>query len=772
MLTPITVLCRPEARQRFTLIARRFVAFLLISLCISATIVGCGPQQKPLSLKLWEYPRWRETPDAIDRFFWMRRQAAEFERNHPGVSIELTELSWEHGEDKKRIAIAAGVGPDIMTGTLPVQFVQDNLLEPVTGYMTSEERADFLSPALDGVTYNGDLYGWPWYLTGNAMFLNLDLFKRFGVVPPDHDWTTTQFVDCAQKLTQDVDGDGIPDVHGFGFLVRPGDTAVWPFLFANGIRFNTHSGWDGLQEASAGLAFLRSLIHEAGVAPVQCAAWDTEALWQRFANRREIAMAPWGIWAIPKLRSLGDFSFTVLPFPSLDSPPAPPRRSFIGVSGIFVLKQKDERKRSLCMEFARFLVRPEAQKDLAQYGVFPSRASAGNIYEDDRLMAETQAIINNGQIVPKHPEWSKVDESLQRGFQLALLKEKSVGAVLNDAIAQARRAVQAKARTSGEDGTGRTNRVLMVVLILFVATAVATPLLLFFSRLRTSDSASALGFLLPALTIFAVFLLFPLVWVAGLSFQQYSIADGTATWTGFRNIRAVLHDAAFCRAAVNTVIYTTVVVPTSTLSALVVASLIYPLSERVRSFFRGAYYLPGVASVVVIAMVWRWMFNEDFGLLNQSLGFFGLPEIRWLTSPRVALWSVILMSIARPPGGPILIYLAALDAIPKSLYDAADMDGAGPLRKWWHISVPLLRPTTLFIALTISIASFQVFTQVFILTDGGPGYATEVIAHRIYTAAIRDFDFGMAAAMSLLLLVVIALASALQYRFFRSEVEY
>jgi multiple sugar transport system permease protein len=133
---------------------------------------------------------------------------------------------------------------------------------------------------------------------------------------------------------------------------------------------------------------------------------------------------------------------------------------------------------------------------------------------------------------------------------------------------------------------------------------------------------------------------------------------------------------------------------------------------------------------------------------------------------------VILTSIARPPGGPILIYLAALDAIPKSLYDAAEMDGAGSLKKWWHVSVPLLRPTTLFIALTITIASFQVFTQVFILTDGGPGYATEVIAHRIYTTAIRDFDFGLASAMSFLLLGVIALASALQYRFFRSEVEY
>ena len=104
-----------------------------------------------------------------------------------------------------------------------------------------------------------------------------------------------------------------------------------------------------------------------------------------------------------------------------------------------------------------------------------------------------------------------------------------------------------------------------------------------------------------------------------------------------------------------------------------------------------------MASVVVIVMVWRWMFNEEFGLLNVGLNFLGLPGVRWLTDPGVALGSIILTSVARPPGGPILIYLAALDAIPTSLYDAGEIDGAGPLRRWWHITVPLLRPTTLFL---------------------------------------------------------------------------
>lgn len=748
--------------------------FALASLTI---LFGCGAAQRPVTIKLWEFPRWRESPNSVDRFAWMRRQIADFERTHPQVSVELTELTWERGEDKKRIAIAAGVGPDMITGTLPVQLVERGLVEPVDAYMTDEEKADFFPPALDAFTYEGKTYGWPWYLTGSAMFLNLELFERYGIPPPSADWNYKDFLECARRLTRDIDGDGRPEVYGFGFLVRPGDTSVWPFLFPDGLRLlpgASASPFEPNGGGKAGFRLLHELIHRERVAPIQCAAWDTEALWQRFTNQRDIAMAPWGIWAIPKLRTIADFDFEVLPYPSLSATaPAVPARAFIGTSGFVVLRQADARKRELCMEFARFLVRPEAQGELALYGVFPSKISAGNIYEGDELMARTQEIITAGQTVPRHVEWAKIDEKLQREFQLALLGEKSVQEALSQGARQTRIILEkSKESTASAPAGGRPGRMLPIVSALFALGGAFTICIMFLAHRGRAVSASPFAFLCPALTVFGVFLLFPLCWVVLLSFQEYSIANAHSTWTGLQNLRSAVRDPVFTKAALNTLIYSAVVVPVNTLSALVVASLIYPLSSRARSFFRGAYYLPGVASVVVIAMVWRWMFNENFGLLNAALGFLGLPGVRWLTNPHVALSSVILTGIARPPGGPILIYLAALDAIPTSLYDAGEIDGAGPLRRWWHVTVPLLRPTTLFLALTITIASFQVFTQVFILTDGGPGYATEVVVHRIYTAAIRDFDFGAAAAMSLILFGVILFVSALQYRFFRSEVEY
>jgi len=757
---------------------KNFFVSTIISLLLSLTILaGCSPAQKPITIRLWEFPRWRETPDSLDRFYWMREQIRQFEAAHPEVSIELTELTWERGSDKKRIAIAAGVGPDIVTGTLPVQLAEKGLIEPVGAYMAQEEKADFFKPALDAFTYKGEIFGWPWYLTGNTMFINLGLFRQNGVKPPGADWTYEEFLDCARKLTHDQNNNGAPETYGFGFLVRPGDTNIWPFLFPDEIDFlsKTPLSSDELKnESESGLRVLYDLIHKEHIAPIQCGAWDSLALWQRFADQRNIAMAPWGIWAIPKLRTLESFDFDVLPYPRLDSPEHErPMRAFIGTAGFIVLRQPDPMKRQLCMEFARFLVRPAEQHELALYGVFPSRISTGNIYGDDELMAKAQRVITSGQSVPRHAQWEKIDEKLQKEIQLALLNEKSVDDALNDGTAQIGKILRVEAARDLAAADKEPKKIIPPSIFpLVVIMLLAIFYTLFLIRKGTTGSISAYGFLFPALAFFSIFMLFPLCWVFTLSFQHYSIGEAGSRWVGLENLRLALQEKAFTRAALNTLIYSIVVVPVNTMSALVIASLIYPLSNRLRSFFRSAYYLPGVASVVVIAMVWRWIFNENFGVLNGVLGLLGLPGIRWLTDPRIALWSVILTSIARPPGGPILIYLAALDAIPTSLYDAGEIDGAGPLRKWWHITVPLLRPTTLFLALTITIASFQVFAQVLILTDGGPGYATEVIVHRIYTAAIRDFDFGIAAAMSLILFLVIMFVSAIQYRFFKSEIEY
>jgi ABC-type glycerol-3-phosphate transport system substrate-binding protein len=175
--------------------------YAIVLLALLVVAAACGPPKKPVTIKIWEFPRWRETPDSLDRFYWMRLQIAEFEKLHPEVSVELTELSWGRGADKKRIAIAAGVGPDMVTGTLPVRLIEKELVESIDPYLTEEERADFFEPALDAFTYEGVTYGWPWYLTGSVMFVNLELFEKYGVAPPSPQWNYSEFLDSARRLT-------------------------------------------------------------------------------------------------------------------------------------------------------------------------------------------------------------------------------------------------------------------------------------------------------------------------------------------------------------------------------------------------------------------------------------------------------------------------------------------------------------------------------------------------------------------------------------------
>lgn len=287
---------------------------------------------------------------------------------------------------------------------------------------------------------------------------------------------------------------------------------------------------------------------------------------------------------------------------------------------------------------------------------------------------------------------------------------------------------------------------------------------------RIWKARSGYLFILPKFILFTVFVLVPIVWSLFVSFQEYRIF-GTE-WVGLRNFIDAFQDDLFWQAVSNTLRYAVVVTPASVIIALVLASLIHPLRAGAQTFFRASFYLPTVASSVVIAMVWRWIFQTRFGLANYFLGLLGVEPINWLHSSAWALKSVILMAVLTPPGTGIILYLAAMGSIPDSLYEAARIDGANRFMQWWKITVPLVRPTTLYLLIVSTIGSFQVFDRVMMMTQGGPGYATTTIVHRIYNVAFRDFQFGYAGAMSMLLFAAVIILALIQSRLVSSDVEY
>lgn len=274
-------------------------------------------------------------------------------------------------------------------------------------------------------------------------------------------------------------------------------------------------------------------------------------------------------------------------------------------------------------------------------------------------------------------------------------------------------------------------------------------------------------FLLPKLVLFTLFVAIPVLWAFVLSFQEYKIFG--SEFAGLQNYITVFQSAAFMAALKNTLLFTIVTVPFGVITALIGASMIFALGKVSQSFFRSAFYLPTVTSMVIIAMVWRWMYNYDFGLFNYILGWFGVDPINWLGQSSTALWALIIMQCLIPFGVGIIMYLASMGSISNALYEAAKIDGAGSLKQWWHITVPLLKPTTLYLVLLSTIGSFQVFTQIIMMTGGGPGNATETLVHLIYKTGFRDFEFGLAAAQSVVLFVIILIFSVIQFRVLRHD---
>ena len=309
----------------------------------------------------------------------------------------------------------------------------------------------------------------------------------------------------------------------------------------------------------------------------------------------------------------------------------------------------------------------------------------------------------------------------------------------------------------------------LVALVLWTALVLLTVWNL--ERPRTLRAAyTAYGFLTPAIVGLLLFFVGPMIFALYISFHEWSIVEQAKPFVGLGNYAELLRNGDFRHALWITFLYT-LHVPVSMALALGLALLLNrPL--RGVGVFRTLFFLPSITSFVAIAMVWEWIYNPDFGLANWVLGLFGLSGSGWLSDPGTALLSLMLMAIWIGVGYQMVIFLAGLQSIPQSLYDAATIDGAGPVRRFLRITLPLLRPTTFFVLVTSVIGSFQVFTQVYIMTDGGPVRATDVVVYHIYTAAWDRFRMGEAAAMSWVLFAILLVVTLVLFRFTGRETSY
>ena len=296
---------------------------------------------------------------------------------------------------------------------------------------------------------------------------------------------------------------------------------------------------------------------------------------------------------------------------------------------------------------------------------------------------------------------------------------------------------------------------LLTVLILFLLPLSARPPLL-------RRTVTAWAFLAPATLLLAVFTFGPLLFSLWISLHEWHLVDPVHSFVGLDKYRDILLDADWWGALRNTAVFT-LHVPLAMAVALALA-LLTRGSRRAVRLARLALFLPGITSVVAIAVVWKWLLNDGYGPVNRLLQSAGLGPVAWLSSPETALVTLMAISVWMVVGYQMVVFQAGLAAIPRDWYDAARVDGAGPVQRFRHITLPGLRHTLFFVLVTSVIGSFQVFGLVYVMTEGGPLGATDVAVYHIYREAWEFLRFGNAAAMSWILFAVVFVATWLHFR--------
>lgn len=276
--------------------------------------------------------------------------------------------------------------------------------------------------------------------------------------------------------------------------------------------------------------------------------------------------------------------------------------------------------------------------------------------------------------------------------------------------------------------------------------------------------------MLPHSLVFVLFFLLPVLMTFALAFLDYR--PTRVSWVGLENFRTVLRDPLMGVALKNTAIFTAAVVTLWLGKALLIAYLLDPLSRGLQVFYKSAFYLPAVTSTVIVSLVWLWIFNPSFGLLNALMRGLGLESVSWLGNTATALPALIAMQVVMGGGSSIVLLSAALARIPRDYYEVALIDGASRGTIFVKIVLPLIRPTLLYLVVTGTINTFQVFESVYVMTQGGPQFATITVVYLIYQTAFQQFKLGVAAAQAILLFLVTFALAALQFRWLGQNVEY
>ena len=289
------------------------------------------------------------------------------------------------------------------------------------------------------------------------------------------------------------------------------------------------------------------------------------------------------------------------------------------------------------------------------------------------------------------------------------------------------------------------------------------------SKRQRTQALIGAAYIAPSFILMMIFNVTPIFFSLYISFHKYSMSS-SPIWLGLENYRKLFNNRVLSEALGNTVRYVLITVPIQTILALLIAVFIAEhMKNRYGSLMRSIIFIPVIVSLIASATVWDIMYQPKGGLINQALGLIGLPSVSFLAKKATALPSVAAVAIWKNTGYYMVIYYAGVMNVPTDVREAAIVDGATPVQRFWHITLPILKPITYMIVTLGIIGSFQVFDLVYKMTGGGPGRSTYTVAYVIYTFAFQDKNFGYASAVAICLMLVILLIHTIQSMFFKEK---
>lgn len=749
----------------------------LLGLSITTILLSAGVSQASRETIVFWYGATQDERAVYERM------VAQFERTNPDIHVNAVLVPQSYIERKLILSIAGGVPPDVVRfyAHLGGELMARYALEPVDDLARRDkvDLTDFYPVAIQQNSYRGHLYGMPWLLSPNALIYNIDLFKQVGLDPNKPPRTWDELENYSLRLTK-RDTNGVIEQLGFADLANF-NLFLWQSggqLLSNDLKSPSFNSPEG----KASLTWMRSfLVREVGdFATLQAFNSSFKGAAQDAFGLGKVAMRIDSPFRIPDLRKYyPDLHFGVAPAPWSKVHTAEVVGNSLVVPG--GCKHKEAAWR-----FIKFVTSKQQMVAVCRSASrIPARRSAAMspAFYDDPVMRPFVEQIPSGHSVPVAAGYQQFAEALGRDLEPALKGEATPESALTKANAECAGILD----KANEDVSKfplvpwrKLGLTAFSLLLLGAAFAVVQV------RRKTQGSRSARR---EALT----FYLFISPWLIGFivltfgasiaslifSFSKWDVLT-PARLVGMRNyVELLRQDPRFLKTMGNTVYYTCFSVPLGIIAGLAVSML---MNQKIKgiSIFRTIYYLPVVVSGVATVIIWRWLFDANTGMINRVLS----TQIPWLSTSH-GLHLAMIPLMAKPPGwlidpvfakpafiimslwsvgGTMVIFLAALQGVPEELHEAAKLDGAGPWQAFRHVTLPLLTPAIFYQVIMGTIASFQVFTQAYLMTGGGPSDSTLFYVLYLYFNAFQWMKMGYGAAMAWVLFLIVMVITLIQFK--------